>query len=244
MLETMIASLRHWVSDAVVQPLMEPVLHPSHWRIRAIGCPRCWASAVLLLWGIWLPQPYETFDCAADGALGLQLLVDPGRHATPPDARGGDHFPRSSGSRCPGSSSWMYFCNGGNPVWLASTGAMLLIYYHLTDWRLATVGAATGLLAAGSRSRPSAAGAAMSAAQVATNVVVLGFCWLHRHRAGPVLVQPAARAAQLHAGDHGHHGARAAHAAGHDAADRRGGPQRGARNGGESGERLQQLGSG
>ena len=40
--------------------------------------------------------------------------------------------------------SWMYFCNSGNTVWLASLGAMFLIYYHLTDWRIATLGIVSG----------------------------------------------------------------------------------------------------
>jgi two-component system, CAI-1 autoinducer sensor kinase/phosphatase CqsS len=71
----------------------------------------------------------------------------------------------------------MYFCNAGNPVWLASTGAMLLIYYHLTDWRLATLGAITGMVVAwltyqafGPHAPP------MGDEQVLTNAVVLGFC--------------------------------------------------------------------
>jgi two-component system CAI-1 autoinducer sensor kinase/phosphatase CqsS len=72
----------------------------------------------------------------------------------------------------------MYFCNGGNPVWLASMGAMLLIYYHLTDWRLATLGSASGVLVAwlmfeaiGPDLPP------MGLELAASNLVVLGFCW-------------------------------------------------------------------
>jgi len=57
-------------------------------------------------------------------------------------------------------------------------GAMLLIYYHLTDWRLATLGAISGLLvgwilfnAFGPDVPP------LGFEQAATNAVVLGFCW-------------------------------------------------------------------
>jgi two-component system, CAI-1 autoinducer sensor kinase/phosphatase CqsS len=39
--------------------------------------------------------------------------------------------------------------NGGNPVWLASVCAMVLIYYHMTDWRLATIGVLTGAVVSG-----------------------------------------------------------------------------------------------
>lgn len=36
-------------------------------------------------------------------------------------------------------SSWFYVANGGNVVWLASLAALTMLYYNLTDWRLATV---------------------------------------------------------------------------------------------------------
>ena len=44
--------------------------------------------------------------------------------------------------------SWMYLCNNGNTVWLASFCAMVLIYYHVTDWRAATLGTVSGALLA------------------------------------------------------------------------------------------------
>ena len=180
MLETMMHRLRHWGSDAVVQPLMEPVLHPSHWRIRAIGASTMLGHPLFwLAWGLWLPQPYENFTLRLlMAALGFSVLVVPGVTATPPTRMAAITFSMVFWITLPWFFSYMYFCNGGNPVWLASMGAMLLIYYHLTDWRLATVGAATGLLAgwlAFEAFGPQAP--SMSAAQVATNVVVLGFCW-------------------------------------------------------------------
>jgi two-component system, CAI-1 autoinducer sensor kinase/phosphatase CqsS len=57
-------------------------------------------------------------------------------------------------------------------------GAMLLIYYHLTDWRLATVGAASGIAVAwlmfqafGPPAPP------IGLEHAAANTVVLAFCW-------------------------------------------------------------------
>ena len=44
--------------------------------------------------------------------------------------------------------SWMYLCNGGNAAWLATVCAMIAFYYHLTDWRIATVGIFSGVLLA------------------------------------------------------------------------------------------------
>ena len=40
--------------------------------------------------------------------------------------------------------TWMYWLNDSNSVWLASVAAMVLIYYNLTDWRLATLGLLSG----------------------------------------------------------------------------------------------------
>ena len=41
--------------------------------------------------------------------------------------------------------SWMYWMNGGNAVWFSSMACMIVIYYHLTDWRLATLGTLAGI---------------------------------------------------------------------------------------------------
>ena len=72
----------------------------------------------------------------------------------------------------------MYFCNNGNPVWLASLGAMFLIYYQLTDWRIATLGSVSGLALAwvlfnafGPQFLE------MPLAQLLTAVVVISFSW-------------------------------------------------------------------
>jgi two-component system CAI-1 autoinducer sensor kinase/phosphatase CqsS len=180
MLETASHRLRRWASNAVLQPLMEPVLHPSQWRIRSIG-----ASTMLghpffyLAWAVWLPQPYESLPLRLLMAvLGLSLVVIPGVRMTPPTRGAAITFSAVFWITLPLFFSWMYFCNGGNPVWLASTGAMLLIYYHLTDWRLATVGAISGFLigwglfqAFGPQVAP------MEPVQIATNSVVIAFCW-------------------------------------------------------------------
>jgi two-component system CAI-1 autoinducer sensor kinase/phosphatase CqsS len=74
--------------------------------------------------------------------------------------------------------SWMYLCNGGNTVWLATLGVMFLIYYHLTDWRIATLGTISGglvawvLFGAFGPEVPQ-----LSHEQFYTNAVVIAFCW-------------------------------------------------------------------
>jgi two-component system CAI-1 autoinducer sensor kinase/phosphatase CqsS len=163
-----------------MKPLVEPILHPSVWRIRALGFstmvghPLFWA-----VWALWLRQPYENLVLRLLMALGgLSLLVIPGITTSPPSRTAAITFSVIFWVTLPWFFSWMYFCNGGNPVWLASMGAMLLIYYHLTDWRLATLGSASGVLVAwlmfqafGPDLPP------MGLQLAASNVVVLSFCW-------------------------------------------------------------------
>ena len=171
--------VRFWTSKELIQPLVEPVLHPSRWRIRAIGISMLLGHPLFyLVWKHWLPQPYESFVLRMLVALGgFALLVIPGIGSTPPTRSAAITSFAIFWLTLPWFFFWMYFCNGGNPVWLASTGAMLLIYYHLTDWRLATLGAATGVVAAwvafesfGPQAPP------MSDPLVLTNTVVLAFC--------------------------------------------------------------------
>ena len=74
--------------------------------------------------------------------------------------------------------SWMYLCNGGNMVWLASVAAMVLIYYHVTDWRLATLGTITGgLLASAAFYLVGPPVPLISDNQRVTHAVVLTFAW-------------------------------------------------------------------
>jgi two-component system CAI-1 autoinducer sensor kinase/phosphatase CqsS len=171
---------RQWTSNDVLRALVEPVLHPSHWRIRALGISTMVGHPLFYaVWVWWLPQPYE--DLALRllmSALGLSLLVIPGVTATPPTRVAATTFSLIFWITLPWFFSWMYFCNSGNAVWLASLGAMFLIYYHLTDWRLATLGSASGLLVAWGMFHafgPDVPGIPFE--QGATNMVVLGFCW-------------------------------------------------------------------
>lgn len=180
LLESSRQRVRQWTSNEVMKPLVEPILHPSVWRIRALGFstmvghPLFWA-----VWALWLRQPYESLVLRLLMALGgLSLLVIPGITTSPPSRSAALTFSVIFWITLPWFFSWMYFCNGGNQVWLASMGAMLLIYYHLTDWRLATLGAASGVLVAwlmfqavGPDLPP------MGLELAASNLVVLGFCW-------------------------------------------------------------------
>src|SRR5690606_38579970 len=68
---------------------------------------------------------------------------------------------------------WM---NHGNAVWLASVACMIVIYYHLTDWRIASLGMVGGIVLSYLLASPAAL-SAPEPALGADHVVVLGFAW-------------------------------------------------------------------
>jgi two-component system, CAI-1 autoinducer sensor kinase/phosphatase CqsS len=172
--------LSSWASNEVIRPLLEPILHPSRWRIRALGLSTAFGHP--LFWWIWtrlLPQPYENLPLRlVMSALGISLLAFPAFTAKPPSKLAAAVFTAIFWVTLPWFFSWMYFCNSGNTPWLASLAAMFLIYYHLTDWRIATLGSVSGLLVAWVMFRtigPAAQG--LSHEQLATNVVIIAFSW-------------------------------------------------------------------
>ena len=172
--------LKSWASNEVVRPLVEPILHPSRWRIRALGLSTALGHPLFYwIWARLLPQPYENLWLRLlMSALGISLLVFPSITASPPSKFAAAVFTGIFWITLPWFFAWMYFCNNGNTVWLASFAAMFLIYYHLTDWRIATLGSISGVLIAWILFR--AAGPptpALSAEQVATNGVVIAFSW-------------------------------------------------------------------
>ena len=172
--------LQSWASNEVVRPLLEPVLHPSRLRIRALGITIAAGHPLLYwFWGQLLPQPYESLVLRmVMAALGLSLLVFPRFSVTPPSATSAALFTAIFWITLPLFFSFMYFCNAGNTVWLASLGAMFLIYYQLTDWRIATLGSISGvafgwlLFNAFGPGLPE-----MSFTQQSTNAVVIAFSW-------------------------------------------------------------------
>lgn len=171
--------LRQWASNEVLQPLVEPILHPSRWRIRALGVSTMAGHPLFwFIWSVLLPQPYENlFLRLVMSGLGAALLVFPGLTATPPSRLAALGFSLIFWVTLPLFFSWMYFRNGGNSVWLASLGATFLIYYHLTDWRLATLGSASGLAVGFLLYEAFGPQAAMPPEVAATNTVVIAFCW-------------------------------------------------------------------
>ncbi len=128
---------------------LEPTLHPSPWRLRLLGLTALVGQPLFgWIWSQWLVQPYENLWLRGLlGALGAAMML-PAMTRTPSSNAVKVLIAVIAWLQLPLFFSWMYLANGGGPVWLPSVCAMILIYYHLTDWRIATVGLISGAFAA------------------------------------------------------------------------------------------------
>jgi two-component system, CAI-1 autoinducer sensor kinase/phosphatase CqsS len=140
--------LRWRIKDLVLAPL-EPILHASPERLWWLGL-FIFAGQALYgwIWSALLPQAYENLPLRAVASLlGLSLMLRRinGRYEYPLAQA---VFTLVFWLDLPVLFIWMYLCNGGSAMWLASVAVMVLIYYHVTDWRLATLGTASGGLLA------------------------------------------------------------------------------------------------
>ena len=138
-----------WLKDEVFGAPLAAVLHPSPMRMKGLGLfilaghPLFW-----LVWAMLLPQPYESLALRIAFALpGLFLLA--GHVPNHPASRlAGQVFTAVAWLELPLFFSWMYLCNRGSPAWFAGMAAMILAYYAVTDWRIATLGIVAGALVA------------------------------------------------------------------------------------------------
>jgi two-component system, CAI-1 autoinducer sensor kinase/phosphatase CqsS len=147
------ARLQSWLARQpwvywLVEPLV-PILHPSPWRLRLFGLAL--ATGNLLFGWIWtelIPQPYESVWLRSlMSALGLVLVLPwLTQNLASPTTR--VLVAVVAWIELPLFFSWMYLCNGSGVAWLTSLSAMILIYYHMTDWRIASVGVLCGGLVA------------------------------------------------------------------------------------------------
>ena len=141
--------LLHWQRKELILGPLEPILHPSPQRLWWLGLFIFLGHALYgWIWSAWLPQPYENLTLRVMASLlGLSLMTrrinhDPGSRLTQVA------FGLVVWLELPVLFSWMYLCNSGSAVWLATMAVMVLIYYQVTDWRLATVGTMMGGLLA------------------------------------------------------------------------------------------------
>ncbi|MFD0669059.1 sensor histidine kinase [Ramlibacter sp. MAHUQ-53] len=139
--------LRAFASGLLMHLLREPLLHPSPRRIQALGLSTALGHPLFhLVWTRWLPQPYDNpWERLAAGGLGLFLLLAPGLRQQPPSREAAWVFCAVTWLSLPVYFTWMYLCNDRNTVWLTTLAMVILIYFHLSDWRIASVGLVGGL---------------------------------------------------------------------------------------------------
>ena len=141
--------LWRWVVDEIVRAPLEPILHPSTVRLQWLGF-FTFAGHFLFgyLWGQAIPQPYEFFGFRMVLALTGLLLLLPRVNRDLSAKASVWVFGIIFWLQLPMFFAWMFLMNEGNKVWLASVCSMILIYFHITDWRLASLGTATGFVVA------------------------------------------------------------------------------------------------
>ncbi len=160
----------------VFDPEIETILHLSPLRLKwlgiftLVGHPLFW-----YLWSVIYPQPYENLWIRLSITLsGIGLFWQQTKRGMP-GVITRRYFSIVFWLQLPVFFTWMYWQNSGDKTWLASVAAMVLIYYHLTDWRLATLGFVSGTLV----------GTAIASLQLSTittlsgeDAIVIFFAWL------------------------------------------------------------------
>lgn len=159
-----------WGLEELVSPPIEPIQHASPRRLKLLGAFTLLGHPLFyVLWHVVWPQPYENLVLRlAIALLGLPLLLDvvAGNPGSPMTRR---VFSIAAFVQLPLLFSWMYQMNGHSTMWLATLCTGILIYFHLTDWRIAALGSLTGY----------ALGQAFAAHMPpAEHLVVLTFGWI------------------------------------------------------------------
>ena len=129
------------IKDSIVGPEMEIILHPSRKRLQWLGIFTVMGHAGFFwLWSQLLPQPHEDWRVRLLLALtGLGLIFQPGGNAC--NTRGMKlYFSLMCWLQLPLFFVWMYWMNQGSAMWMATVATMVVVYYHLTDWRAASLG--------------------------------------------------------------------------------------------------------
>jgi CheY-like chemotaxis protein len=144
-IEVFYSNMVEFFREKIVEPPLEPILHPSSKRIFWFGLLTFIGHPLFLwLWGDFLPQPYENTELRVVISLLGIILMLPYINRDPHSLKASISFVAVFFIQMPLFFTWMYLCNSGNAVWLATISMMILIWYHLTDWRLATVGLGLG----------------------------------------------------------------------------------------------------
>lgn len=141
---------RRWIAENAgnpfLAPLLDPILHPSTWRIQVFGLTLFMGHPIFFwIWSELYPQPYEVlWQRLLMSGLGICLLL-PYINATPPTRGGLIAFTAIIWITLPVFFSWMYLANGRNHMWMATLSVSIVICYHICDWRITTMMLSTGV---------------------------------------------------------------------------------------------------
>jgi two-component system, CAI-1 autoinducer sensor kinase/phosphatase CqsS len=144
----MMQRARKLLKDWIIAPELEVILHPSRRRLQWLGIFTILGQ--LLFWWLWtvlLPQAFEDLHLRLLlASTGLPLIFQrTGNHCHAPLMK--FYFSAVCWLQLPFFFTWMYWMNASSSMWMATVAVMIVVYYHLTDWRIASVGLATGGLA-------------------------------------------------------------------------------------------------
>ncbi len=167
-----------WLREELILAPLVPVLHPTPLRMKGLGIFTLVGHPLFYaVWAWWLPQPYENLWLRCFTSLLGCLLIWKPVSQYPSSSLAGAVFTSVFWFELPFLFSWMYFCNSGNTVWLASVSGMILIYYFVTDWRIATIGLVAGALSAWALFQVfGPAVPVIEGQQFTTNMMVIAFC--------------------------------------------------------------------
>lgn len=173
--------LLHWAEELAFQEPIEPVPNGCPKRARVVGaCTLVAHPLFYFLWTVSAPQPYESgWLRFAMSICGLALIALPNLRGKRLQRWSGWLYSLLLWITLPLFFSWMLLFNAASTVSVVALGAMFLIYYQLTDWRLASAGTAAALLVA----RVIAPAAGWGGMDIPLNqwisdLAILGFCWV------------------------------------------------------------------
>ena len=140
---------RAWkqLNEWLITPELEIILHPSRRRLQWLGIVTIFGH--LVFWWLWtdvLPQTFENagariFMAATGIGLVLQRNIN---HCHTSFMKW--YFSLVCWLQLPFFFIWMYWLNASSSMWMATVATMIVVYYQLTDWRIASLGLVLGTL--------------------------------------------------------------------------------------------------
>jgi two-component system, CAI-1 autoinducer sensor kinase/phosphatase CqsS len=129
------------IVEETVRAPFEPILHTSTTRLKYIGIFALLGQPFFgWLWTYAIPQPYENLPARICVAL-LGLVLTSKHYTARPEAfRTQWVFNLIMWIELPLLFMWLYTMNTGNVAWFSSVVVMIVLYYQMVDWRLATGG--------------------------------------------------------------------------------------------------------